>query len=457
MNKKDLRRSFSSASGSAADAKVGILAAEVYFPKTFVGQPALEIFDGVSKGKYTVGLEQDAMAFCGDREDIISMSMTVLQSLMEKYNINPKDIGRLEVGTETLIDKSKSIKSNLMQLFEKSGNTDIEGIDTINACYGGTSALLNSVNWCESSSWDGRYAVVVCGDIAVYEPGPARPSGGAATVALLIGPNAPITLETGIRASYMEHAYDFYKPNLASEYPVVDGKFSTTCYIRALVRCYQGFIQKYERKYGTAFTMSDANYAIFHSPFNKMIRRAYGRLLYEDWLRGGKKAPLNIPQLSEDESFEDKDRFIQKAFNTAGAEQYERVVTPSCQLPKTLGNSYTASLYTGLISLLSNANVQNQRVLMFSYGSGLAATLFSLQVNGSVEHIVKATNINNRLAQRIEVSPAEYTKEMKHRESLYGQCDFVPTSSPASLFPGTYYLDKVDALHRRFYKRTPAN
>lgn len=56
-----------------------------------------------------------------------------------------------------------------MTLFEQSGNSNIEGtisdvrrkliligIDTINACYGGTNALLNAVNWVESSAWDGR-------------------------------------------------------------------------------------------------------------------------------------------------------------------------------------------------------------------------------------------------------------------------------------------------------------
>ncbi len=31
----------------------------------------------------------------------------------------------------------------------------------------------------ESSAWDGRYAIAVAGDIAVYEKGPARPTGGA--------------------------------------------------------------------------------------------------------------------------------------------------------------------------------------------------------------------------------------------------------------------------------------
>lgn len=46
-------------------------------------------------------------------------------------------------------------------------NTDIEGVDSTNACYGGTAALFNCVNWVESSSWDGRYGLVVCTDSAV--------------------------------------------------------------------------------------------------------------------------------------------------------------------------------------------------------------------------------------------------------------------------------------------------
>ena len=93
----------------------------------------------------------------GDREDVNSISLTVVSSLMEKYNISPTQIGRLEVGTESLVDKSKSTKTVLMSLFEGSGNTDIEGATVINACYGGTAALLNALAWVDSSGWDGRY------------------------------------------------------------------------------------------------------------------------------------------------------------------------------------------------------------------------------------------------------------------------------------------------------------
>jgi hydroxymethylglutaryl-CoA synthase len=57
-----------------------------------------------------------------------------VHNLMEKYNVDPNSIGRLDVGTETIIDKSKSVKTVLMDLFP--GNPDIEGIDSKNACYG---------------------------------------------------------------------------------------------------------------------------------------------------------------------------------------------------------------------------------------------------------------------------------------------------------------------------------
>lgn len=75
----------------------------------------------------------------------------------------------------------------------------VPGVDSTNACYGGTAALFNCVSWVESSSWDGRYAVAVCADIAVYAKGNARPTGGAGAVAMLIGPNAALIMDRGIR------------------------------------------------------------------------------------------------------------------------------------------------------------------------------------------------------------------------------------------------------------------
>ena len=177
-----------------------------------------------------------------------------------------------------------------MQLFGE--NTNIEGVDTVNACYGGTNALFNTVNWIESSGWDGRDGIVVAGDIALYAKGNARPTGGAGAVAMLIGPNAPIVVEPGLRGTYMQHAYDFYKPDLTSEYPYVDGHYSVNCYSKALDAAYRAY-SKREAHLAKATANGHANgngvadtktpfdrfdYVTFHAPTCKLVAKSYARL-----------------------------------------------------------------------------------------------------------------------------------------------------------------------------------
>ncbi len=147
------------------------------------------------------------------------MALTVTTRLLEKYNIHPSKIGRLEVGSESNPDRSKSIKSHLMRLFALENNHDILGTDCIHACYGGTAALLNALQWCTSSMWDGRFALVVATDVAAYARGPARPTGGAGAVAMLVGPDAPLALVPGSVCSYMNAQDEFCKPN--GLFPVV--------------------------------------------------------------------------------------------------------------------------------------------------------------------------------------------------------------------------------------------
>ncbi|KAF5460744.1 hypothetical protein F2P56_020591 [Juglans regia] len=444
---------------------VGILAVEIYFPPTCIQQESLEAHDGASKGKYTIGLGQDCMAFCTEVEDVISMSLTAVTSLLEKYGIDAKEIGRLEVGSETVIDKSKSIKTFLMQIFEKSGNTDIEGVDSTNACYGGTAALFNCVNWVESNSWDGRYGLVVCTDSAVYAEGPARPTGGAAAIAILVGPDAPISFESRFRGSHMAHAYDFYKPNLASEYPVVDGKLSQTCYLMAVDTCYRQFCKKYEKLEGKQFSLADAEYFVFHSPYNKLVQKSFARLLYNDFLRNAssvdevakeKLGPFST--LSLDESYQNRD--LEKATQQLAKPLYNAKVQPTTLIPKQVGNMYTASLYAAFASLIHNKHttLAGQRVVLFSYGSGLTATMFSLKFQEgqhpfSLSNIATVMDVQRKLDSRHEYSPEKFVETMKLMEHRYGANDFVTSQDISLLSPGTFYLTEVDTMYRRFYSQ----
>ncbi|KAK3016912.1 hypothetical protein RJ639_006517 [Escallonia herrerae] len=413
----------------ASQAKdVGILAMEIYFPPTCI-QQLWKLMMVQAKDSTPLGLDKSAWRSalsCG-------FQLAAVTSLLEKYGIDRKQIGRLEVGSETVIDKSKSIKTFLMQVFEACGNTDIEGVDSTNACYGGTAALFNCVNWVESSSWDGRYGLVVCTDSAVYAEGAARPTGGAAAIAMLVGPDAPIAFESRLRGSHMSHAYDFYEPNLASEYPVVDGKLSQTCYLMALDSCYKRISDKFEKLEGKPFSISEAAYFL--------VQKSFARLHYNDFLRDASSVDeatreklVPFAALSGDESYQSRD--LEK---------------PSTLIPKQVGNMYTASLYAAFASLLHNkhSSLTGKQVIMFSYGGSLTATMFSLFQLREGQHPFSLSNI----ATIMDFPPEKFVETMKLMEHRYGVKDFVTSKDTSLLSAGTYYLTEVDHMYRRFYAK----
>ncbi|KAL3138589.1 hypothetical protein ABBQ32_006356 [Trebouxia sp. C0010 RCD-2024] len=481
---------------------IGILAVEVYFPNQYVDQGELERHDHVTAGKYTIGLGQKRMAFYNDQENVVSAAMTVVQNLLDKYKVDPRSIGRLEVGTESSIDRSKSIKTFLMALFQECGNTDIEGVDNVNACYGATAGVYNCVNWIESRAWDGRLAIVVASDEAVYEAGPARPSGGAGAVALLVGPNAPLVLDRGLSSCHMEHVYDFCKP--AGLYPKVDGPLSLKCYMQALEICYirlchkaelrtmlsetsprhphapqpkpgathdpasqmphapgsnaseqsvDMFMQGQASKPGleclsapnasvvglqpesslhaeaaavclpaseaagekaaahstphsgvAQFGLNQIDYCCMHSPFHKLVRKAFARLTHIDHLRRQTPSyqgaidqeqvqPLDhakkmyahqaaeTANLREQLAATTTDKELERHLVEASSKDFEVKVQPGCLAGIEVGNSYAASLGMALASLIDakGAHLEGATILMYSYGSGLAAGMFVLK------------------------------------------------------------------------------
>ncbi|KIJ96082.1 hypothetical protein K443DRAFT_107808 [Laccaria amethystina LaAM-08-1] len=453
---------------------VGILAMEVYFPRRCISEADLEVFDGVPQGKYTVGLGQEYMAWPDDREDINSFALNAVAGLLEKFNVDPKSIGRLDVGTETIIDKSKSVKTTLMDLFAESGNFDIEGIDSKNACYGGTAALFNAINWIESRSWDGRNAIVVAGDIAVYAEGAARPAGGAGCVAILIGPNAPVVFEP-IHGNYMCNTYDFYKPNLSSEYPVVDGPVSVVTYVAALDGAYTFFREKSAKAAKRAallgsnltgdssFSLQSVDYALFHSPYGKQAVKGHARMLFNDFL-DNPKAPhfANIPNAdsflaaTHAESLTDKN--VEKTFIAASKTSFKQKTDPGMSCSRRLGNTYTGSLYGCLASLLSNVEstqLQGKRVSLFSFGSGFASSFFTLRIKGDTSEISGKMNLLDRLSKMSVVPPQEFIKALELREKNHNAVDYTPEGLIENIWPGAYYLDSVDAKYRRKYVRAP--
>ena len=139
-----------------------------------------------------------------------------------------------------------------------------------------------------------------------------------------------------------------------------------------------------------------------------------------------------------------------------------------------VGNCYTAAVYMNLLSLVSNlgAELEGKKVLMFSYGSGAVATAFSIDARAPTGHnslhlvgkyaepftlsrMQRITDVSNRLASRVTRDVSAFGAAMDLRASRYGKCDYEPSGAIDELFPGAYYLVKIDGKHRRTYARKP--
>ena len=188
----------------------------------------------------------------------------------------------------------------------------------------------------------------------------------------------------------MENAYDFYKANLRTEYPIVDGKISIECYIRALTECYKNFKVK---SGNYALNVDGFDYLCFHSPFTKQIYKGLLRMVYDDikcdnfqYLKDTltdtlTQKELKLLQDSNDQNFHDRN--IQNLLGKISKKIWVEKSALSTFLGAEIGNIYTGSLYIGLASVLINLmQIKNFEVTkelkigMFSYGSGLAASFF---------------------------------------------------------------------------------
>ena len=96
----------------------------------------------------------------------------------------------------------------------------------------------------------------------------------------------------------MDNTYDFYKPNLNSEYPVVDGPLTVSTYIAAMDGAYSAFRAKVaaaskalnghangESLGKTVDPKSifnlrrDVDYPVYHSPYGKQVQKGHARLV----------------------------------------------------------------------------------------------------------------------------------------------------------------------------------
>lgn len=407
---------------------IGIEAASFYVPKLYLNIKDLAEKRGIEAAKLEKGLGLHKMALADVHEDSATFAAESLLKLITDYNINPTEISRIYLGTESALDAAKPTATFAMQMVEEKlseifGERIFKNCDVVDltfACIGAVDALQNCIDFCKANP--GKKAIVTASDYAKYElASSGEYTQGGGSVALLVS-DCPQLLEFenswGIAT---ESVFDFFKPRriidkdqvqnlvetapdkieIYTDEPVFDGQYSNQCYQNRIREAYEHY------KFQTNIEKPYENwrFLIFHLPY------AFH----------GKRVFTEIFSLENNLSFETLEE--QKA--VAKSENYlkfmnEKIET-SQRASSEIGNMYTASIFMALFSALQtsfneNENLTGKEIGFLAYGSGSKAKVFTAKISENWKEIVKKWQLFVVLKKRQKIDFETYEK--LHRKQL---------------------------------------
>ncbi len=346
---------------------VGIDDISFYTSNFYLDLKSLADVHNIEKDKFYLGIGQEKMGIVATDEDIVTMAANAAMPLLE--SVDRESISTLMFATETGIDQSKAAGVYVHGLLGLSSRCRV--VELKQACYSATAAIQMACAMVARQPE--KKILVIASDIARYDlnsSGEATQGCGAAAILISADPRLiEIHPESG---NYTEDVMDFWRPNYRST-ALVDGKYSTKIYLKALKSAWQ----HYQEVSGACFEEMD--YFCYHLPFTRMAEKSQSQL-----------ARVTRTETS--------------------SEQLNRQIEPSLHYNRIIGNSYTASMYIGLVSLLDNASedLTGKRIAFFSYGSGCVAEFFTgTVVAGYQQHLHRQHHLG-LLEKRTELSYPEY-------------------------------------------------
>jgi hydroxymethylglutaryl-CoA synthase len=326
---------------------------------------------GVDVAKYTVGLGQDRMSVCAPDEDVVTLAAAAALPLVENLADDERAaIRTVLLATESGIDQSKSAGVYVHRLLGLSSAARV--VELKQACYAGTSALQMALALVARNP--DQKVLVICSDVARYDVGSSgEPTQGCGAVAMLITADPRLVAIEPVSGLHTSDVMDFWRPNYRTT-AVVDGRLSLRAYTDSLTGAWQDF----QAQDGAGFADIDA--FVYHQPFTKMAVKAHAHL-------------TKITGAPRDAAVMDA--------QIADTLRYNREI----------GNSYTASMYIGLASLLDHAteDLSGARVGFFSYGSGAVGEFFTGVVQPGYRDHLRTAAHRRLLDARLRISHAEYS------------------------------------------------
>ncbi|MEM3675691.1 MAG: hydroxymethylglutaryl-CoA synthase [Thermoplasmataceae archaeon] len=295
-------------------------------------------------------------------EDVATISVEAARNALARKKLNPKKIGAIYVGSEShpyAVKPTATIVASAIGADFPLFSADYEF-----ACKAGTAGIQNVRAMVESG--DIEYGMAIGADTSQGAPGDVLEyTASAGGTAFVIGKNDVIA-EINSTLSVTSDTPDFWRRE-GQPYPSHGERFTgEPAYFRHTLSAARMMMQRMHTE------PTDYTYAVFHQPNGKFPTRAAKTLGFTD-----------------------------KQFK-------EGLLTP------VIGNTYSASMMTGLSAILDVAK-PGERILAVSFGSGAGSDAFDITVTDNIDSLDRkaAPSIKEMLSKVRWLDYAMYAKFKK--------------------------------------------
>ena len=334
-------------------------------------------------------------------EDSVTMAVNAAKPMLTQEDID--SIGLLIVASETGLDGEKALSSWVLEhlgLLSTCRHFEVKI-----ACYSGTAAFKMAIGWLSSGlARKGQKALVITTDESlnsIHKPWEYVCGGGA--VALLVS-DKPEFLELEVEkfGVYAHEVADVIRPLPWLE--TGNSEHSLFSYMEALAGAWEDYEAHVEgAEFGSYFKKN-----VYHVPFSGISFRAHKQLM-----RMGSDATIE----EVNESFKEK-------------------VLPSISYSKDIGGTYGGSIFIALLATIDHVDLKaNDRIGVFSYGSGSCAEYYSVLVTEKSKEIAKKAGLKALIENRYKITVPQYEAMETDRERRIKEGDFTPDFD---MVPGLY-------------------
>jgi hydroxymethylglutaryl-CoA synthase len=432
----------------------------------------------------------------GPYQSVYTLAATAVMRLIDQYDIDPTRVKFLGLGTESSTDNSagaiivKGMVDNALQAQGKPPiNRSCEVPEFKHACLGGVYGMKGALRQLALDGAGGQ-AIVVCADVAEYARGSSgEPTQGAGAVAMLLEEDPTLAVVDLVRSGSASdyRIMDFRKPMLrfcgqdrsethqVQDYPVFNGKYSTTCYIDETLHALNDMYEK--RGLRATENLRSLSTVFMHRPYRRMPETGWAVAYLFALGRGNAEDRAELASYCYEAGVEPEallQEMVSKPTITSlahperlsfevypltmavfrifrASRPYRREILDKLALGSDtmldLGNLYTAALPAWMAAGFEQAldegrELAGEEVLTLGYGSGDAAEVIPLFIADSWREPSSKIRFANAMQLTIDLSQQQY--EDLHDGRRVSGLDYIARDE--------FVIDKVGQADQRHFQ-----